>query len=98
MSHQITYEITRTRSVTVSAPLLYDIVEVMLRAHHHPNDARARIQLGLIKKEGLNRCPSCRDELSVLGYRRTLTAFEERETIQCGGCRTVFSLRQKLVA
>lgn len=95
---QITFEITRPRTVTVPAAPLRGIVEVMLRAHNAPQNASAHIQLRLLEKEGLNRCPCCSDPLSVLGYRHTKTSFEERETIRCAGCQTVFSLHEQQVA
>lgn len=88
-----THPIERTlpaRGVTLRAPALRRVVDVLLAAHADPDDRRARIQRGLLEKENLDRCPACDEAFDVSGYQETRARAEVRRALACGGCRTVF--------
>lgn len=85
-----THRTTVTTGVTLKAPGLRRVVDVLLAAHADPEDRRARIQRALLEKEGLLRCPCCQDRLDVAGYEETRSRAEVRRALRCGGCRTVF--------
>lgn len=89
-------EITRVTSegLVFSAPQLLPLVRLMLQVREAPADKSSYIQLRLLSQQGLDRCPSCRCPLGLDGYRRTKTAFSDREVLACVACRTSFLLTE----
>ena len=95
---ETTTEIETTRTLTLRAPQLRNVVRLMFQARSEPDDRRAYIQLELMRSHGLDRCPNCDTGLSLDGYRRTSTGFSERETLSCGGCSTSYILYERSCA
>lgn len=94
-----TIEITRTTDrLVLNAPHLLQLVRLLFRARTDPDDRSSYIQLRLLSQQGLDRCASCDERLSLDGYRKTRTGFAEREVLCCSGCRTTFVLHERHVA
>ena len=90
--------VTSTPAVTLRAPSLAPIVDVLLALHEDPSDTRARIQAALLHKEGLDGCPSCQAQLDVAGYVETREVSRSRRAIRCLGCDTLFVVAERHVA
>jgi MinD superfamily P-loop ATPase len=85
---------TMVRTITVRAPALAPLVELWLRLSEVPNDRRAYIQLRLLEKEGVDRCPRCQSQLSVDGYSITSAPYSRTERLTCAGCQTDYILSE----
>jgi hypothetical protein len=86
---------TVEQEVSLKAPQLLPLVNLLLLAHERPEDKTAYIQLRILAQQGADRCPSCSERLGLEGYRRTRTGFSEREAISCSCCRTSFVVRER---
>ncbi len=84
-----------TRPLTLRAEPLRHLAALWWRVLEEPTDRAAKIQLALAHKEGLDRCPSCHQQLRIEGHRVTQTAYCRRETLACGGCCTEFVLTEE---
>ena len=95
---QRTLERTVKRSITFRAPHLLPLVRLWLRLSEHPDDRAAYIQLRLLQKSCVDRCPRCQSRLTVAGYSRTEAPYMESERLACGSCETTYVLREKHVS
>ena len=88
----------QTRPLTLRAEPLQQLAALWWRVREHPQDRGAKIQLALAHKEGLDRCPACREALRLEGHRITMTPYGRRETLGCGSCQTEWVLCEQHAA
>lgn len=82
----------------IRAPHLGRLVDVLFVLREKPEDKRARIQLGFLAHDGVDRCVNCQNPLSLDGYAETRTEFSERQTLTCSVCGTRFLLAERQIA
>ena len=74
------------------APLLGGVVDALFALRENPQCARAKIKLSLMRKKGECACPSCGDEVTLEGFRRTRTHYAIRDEWSCRTCSQRFLL------
>ena len=79
------------------APQLGIVVDCLFALRENPADRRAKIQLSLLRRQGDCACPSCGDDVSLDGFRRTRTSYAIRDEWACAGCDQRFLLCEENV-
>ncbi len=81
----------------VAHPRLGFVIDALFDLLERPDDRAAKIRLGLLHREGACWCPSCGDDVSLSGFRRTKTAYAVRDEYRCGGCNQRYLLAEEQV-
>jgi hypothetical protein len=80
----------------VTAPNLGLVIDALFDLHERPADRQAKIRLAMLKKQGAASCPSCSDDVTLEGFRRTQTSYLVRDEWRCG-CGARFLLAEEHV-
>ncbi|MBM4282470.1 MAG: hypothetical protein FJ137_17530 [Deltaproteobacteria bacterium] len=80
----------------VTAPKLGLVIDALFDLHERPGDRRATLRIALLKKQGAASCPSCNEDVTLEGFRRTQTSYLVRDEWRCR-CGSRFLLSEEHV-
>jgi hypothetical protein len=72
------------------------VIDALFDLHERPHDRQAKIRLALLRKQGAAACPTCADDVTLEGFRRTQTSYLVRDEWRCR-CGARFLLAEEHV-
>ncbi len=82
---------------SLPAPQLGLVIDCLFTLRGNAHDRSARIQLTLLRQRPDCACPSCGDDVTLDGFRRTRTSYVVRDEWSCSGCDQRFLLCEENV-